>query len=323
MNLKTKNFRAGTVIFRENDQSSEMYIIQTGRVKITKKVQSQDVVIGEFGPRDILGEMSLLDGLSRSATAEAVTDTTVHYVTPEEFDEKTRTVPSWFLALLKTISKRLRSTDRRLKYNIWETDLGNISNLLCLMHRKQPGGAEAGIDLKAAKKECLELLTLSQKQTERILDYLNQKKLVRMERNSIHLPDPESLRKFAVYLRKKRRQNNVRQTSQGYFNEGIFELLGRLVETVKKNGPLPEGEKNLSLDAAVLRAEYAASGKTGEFERLLQDLAEGKVIELKETPVNTEKKATPEEKMKTIICNLDTVQGLLTEHRFDQLTAED
>src|SRR5262245_6547060 len=63
---------AGTVIFREQDDSDALYLVESGEVVISKQIQSGvDVVITTFHAGDFFGEMGLFDASPRSATAQA------------------------------------------------------------------------------------------------------------------------------------------------------------------------------------------------------------------------------------------------------------
>jgi CRP/FNR family cyclic AMP-dependent transcriptional regulator len=66
---------AGTVIFREGDEGNEMFIIQEGKVKISKSIGNKDHVLAILGKGDFFGEMAIVNRIRRTATAQTVTDT--------------------------------------------------------------------------------------------------------------------------------------------------------------------------------------------------------------------------------------------------------
>ena len=74
--LIAKEFRAGTVIFREMDDSDALYIVERGTVVVSKQVSGDvEMVLTRFAPGDFFGEMGLFDNAPRSASANAETDT--------------------------------------------------------------------------------------------------------------------------------------------------------------------------------------------------------------------------------------------------------
>ena len=73
--LIAKKFAAGTVIFRELDDSDALYIVDRGSVVVSKHISGDvDMVLTRFSPGDFFGEMGLFDNAPRSATANVETD---------------------------------------------------------------------------------------------------------------------------------------------------------------------------------------------------------------------------------------------------------
>ena len=63
---------SGRVVFKEGESGDTMYIIQKGRIKITKKVDSVEKILMVLGKGDFFGEMALIRNTPRTATATAV-----------------------------------------------------------------------------------------------------------------------------------------------------------------------------------------------------------------------------------------------------------
>jgi hypothetical protein len=66
------HFDNGQVLFHEGDDGDDMYIIQSGRVAIKKKVKDGDTTLAVLEKGDFFGEMAILERMPRSATAEVV-----------------------------------------------------------------------------------------------------------------------------------------------------------------------------------------------------------------------------------------------------------
>ncbi len=67
----------GAVIFRQGDSGNEMFVISEGRVRLTIGTGGHQKEVAVFGPGEFFGELSLLSGAARTATAEAVEDSTL------------------------------------------------------------------------------------------------------------------------------------------------------------------------------------------------------------------------------------------------------
>lgn len=108
-----RSYSAGTTLFAQGDASVDLYVIKTGQVRI---IQARDPDRAEEVPAtpgtgDVLGEMALLDDLPRSATAEAIEDTTVLLLPVWEFREILRRYPDIAVKLLGVLSRRLRKAE--------------------------------------------------------------------------------------------------------------------------------------------------------------------------------------------------------------------
>jgi CRP/FNR family transcriptional regulator, cyclic AMP receptor protein len=81
--LRRRRFRAGETIFHEGDPGDAMHVIASGRAKISiESFAGEEAILATLGPGDVFGELVLLDGAPRSATAVAV-EPTVTYVLAE------------------------------------------------------------------------------------------------------------------------------------------------------------------------------------------------------------------------------------------------
>jgi len=108
---------AGDALFREGEPGDYMAFILEGRVRIIKKnVYFRKKVVAELGVGDILGEIALIDGSPRSATAECETDCVFLTLDRERFDalaEKDLALGYKLLRkLAELICRRLRETTR-------------------------------------------------------------------------------------------------------------------------------------------------------------------------------------------------------------------
>lgn len=207
MAVTTKTFQPGSVFFYENDRSREMYIIQQGRVNIYRTEKGQKVPICEMGKGGIVGEMSLLDGRARSATVEALEETEVAVVTPEEFEKRAHSIPDWYLGMIRILSARLREVDRKLKASLDEEITANVASLLAMMLNKRKTGDSAdrlsdnSLDLKTAKNETMEILSLKHDKVSAALKEMETLNLLSTSNNILTINDKSTLALYAKYKR--------------------------------------------------------------------------------------------------------------------------
>ncbi|MGK0179776.1 MAG: CRP-like cAMP-binding protein [Nitrospinales bacterium] len=109
MNLR-RNLKKGETIFSQGSQSDCAFIINSGSVEIIENTLKGQKVIGQLTENEIFGEMGLIDGRPRSATARALEDSVVFKMTQVSFDKLAREKPEALLPILKVLSSRLRET---------------------------------------------------------------------------------------------------------------------------------------------------------------------------------------------------------------------
>ncbi|MBT4791395.1 MAG: cyclic nucleotide-binding domain-containing protein [Halobacteriovoraceae bacterium] len=111
----TKTVAEGEYLITEGGVSHEMYWILAGTFLITKMNHDDDnVIIGEAYPGELVGEMSFLDNLTRSASVRATTDSEVLVIPHKKFIDVMDQQPRWFRSLMQTISERLRKADNTI-----------------------------------------------------------------------------------------------------------------------------------------------------------------------------------------------------------------
>jgi len=102
----TQEFAKGEVVFNEGDPGGEMYAVLDGRVEL----KLEGVKVNEVGADEIFGEMALIDGSNRSATALASTDCTLAIIDKPRFESFVRENPDFVTQVMAVMAERLRKT---------------------------------------------------------------------------------------------------------------------------------------------------------------------------------------------------------------------
>jgi uncharacterized membrane protein len=117
--MHEERIAAGTTIFRENDPGGVLYIIAGGRVELSVIGEDRKkVVVDILEPGEFFGEVSLLDGGGRSATAAAAEGLDVFCLEREPFLGLLRRRPEVALDVLAAFAKRFRKTDELLRRRV-------------------------------------------------------------------------------------------------------------------------------------------------------------------------------------------------------------
>jgi CRP-like cAMP-binding protein len=108
---ETRKLVPGEVLFKTGDKPDALYIIKAGQVQI----YDDGVVFETVGPGGIIGEMALVDGSPRSASAKAVAPSEVIPVDEKRFLWMVEQTPFFALKVMRVLTQRLRITDNRLR----------------------------------------------------------------------------------------------------------------------------------------------------------------------------------------------------------------
>jgi CRP/FNR family cyclic AMP-dependent transcriptional regulator len=104
-----ERFRSGKAIFDEGGKGDKMYVVCSGEVIIERGGK----LVEALSAGDIFGEMALIDGRSRSATARAKTDCEVAPITEKAFVSLVHETPLFALSVMHNLADRLRRANER------------------------------------------------------------------------------------------------------------------------------------------------------------------------------------------------------------------
>jgi CRP-like cAMP-binding protein len=117
--LKLEVRPAGSVLFRKGEGGDAMYLIEGGRVRIhIRDEDDEEVTLTELARGDFFGEMAILDGKTRSASATVTEEARLAVLSREHFHEYVRRNPDLALEMLSAITERLRHTDEMLRRRV-------------------------------------------------------------------------------------------------------------------------------------------------------------------------------------------------------------
>ncbi len=130
-------FDPDQIIFCEYEPGNDFYMILNGQVRILKTVGNSIKTMDLINTGDIFGEMSLLDGQPRSATAVAVTEVRTLNFNRENFDYLMNKTPQIAFKLLTLFSTRIYDQKRRLQILLFDDISGKVADVLLMLSEKQ------------------------------------------------------------------------------------------------------------------------------------------------------------------------------------------
>jgi CRP/FNR family transcriptional regulator, cyclic AMP receptor protein len=184
--MRIRRFRRGETIFHLGDPGDALFIVMGGSIKITLPADSGDeAILATLRPGDFFGELALLDGAPRSATAVAIEATETYILPRERFRELISSEPIMREALLATLAAEVR----RLTHHVEELHFLDITGRLA--SRLARLASESGAAKLAAMIGC------TRQSVNKLLGMFSDDKLIRLERDRIVVLDLDGLARAA------------------------------------------------------------------------------------------------------------------------------
>ena len=124
-------YKKDNMVLIEEEIGSTMFVILDGRVKISRiSDEGREVILSILVDGDFFGEMSILDGQTRSANAVTLEDTVMLIVRRENFLQMLYDYPQVSINLLKELAHRLRRSDSQIKSLSLQNALGRVASTI-------------------------------------------------------------------------------------------------------------------------------------------------------------------------------------------------
>jgi len=132
-----KTFPKNTILFSEGDRSDSLYVICSGKIKVTiNDKEGNEVILAIIGPGEYFGEMALLDSGPRSACAITKEPTQLLIFSKNDFMDIFSSNPIAF-NLLKGLIKRLREANKKIESLALLDVYGRVARLLIQLAKPQ------------------------------------------------------------------------------------------------------------------------------------------------------------------------------------------
>lgn len=139
----SRSYADAELICREGETSAEMFVIRRGSVRVFKASPRGELDLAVLGKGDFFGEMSVLEGLPRDASAQAIGEAEVLVVTAGALLVRLRRDPTFAFELLRRLSGRVRSLNARLVLALGGGEQGlDPAYAGALLYQSEPKRAE-------------------------------------------------------------------------------------------------------------------------------------------------------------------------------------
>jgi CRP-like cAMP-binding protein len=197
--LRRRRFRRGEVIFHQGDPGDALHLVRSGAIKIVlPSAEGEEAIIATLQSGDFFGELALLDGAPRSATAVAQEACETWTLSRELFHGLLERDASLRDALLAGLARELRRLTGQVE-DLHFLDLGGrlAMRLVRLARDADPDAREARLDWPYTQSDLAAMIGGTRQSVNRLLADLVDRGLVIIEHDTLTIPDVSALAREA------------------------------------------------------------------------------------------------------------------------------
>lgn len=199
--MRVRRFRRGEVVFHQGDPGDALFVVTAGAIKISLPSEAgEEAILATVRAGDFFGELALLDGAPRSATATALEASETWMLPRDRFRELIGTEPTIRDALLASVAGELR----RLTHHVEELHFLDITGRLAA--RLSRLAAEQGVatsdgsvrlDAPLTQGDLAAMIGCTRQSVNKLLGLFVDDGLLRLEREAIVIVDLPGLERAA------------------------------------------------------------------------------------------------------------------------------
>ena len=200
-NTHRRTFAKDMIIFHKDSPGESLYLIESGRVRIFVLSESgQEISVNIYGPGEVFGELSLLDGLPRSAGAMALEDTVTLALHRDDFTRLLEANPQMATSILKVLSSRVRYTTAYAESLAFLDVYGRVAaKLLELAERYGVESDGIEIQLRLTQSELATWVGATRESVNKVLGTFRELGLIDIANQRITILDKPGLRRRITY----------------------------------------------------------------------------------------------------------------------------
>jgi len=193
-----KKYKKGNIVVLEKEMGAALFVIISGKVKIVRTDEDgREVILSIFGPGEFFGEMSLLDGLARSASVVALAKAELFMIHRRDFLKLLQEHPQVAISLLGELTTRLRKADTQIKSLSLKDASGRVANVI-LMLADDIGVFRKGkveIDELPLQQDMANMAGTSRETVSRMIHQFIREGHLQLDGNKLTINDYEEFRK--------------------------------------------------------------------------------------------------------------------------------
>jgi CRP/FNR family cyclic AMP-dependent transcriptional regulator len=200
-----ETYAVGAVLFREGEPGKHMYVIQSGRVQLTRKVRGREAHLATLPAGEFFGEMAIINKQPRSATATVIEEAHLLVLDARTFEAMIRGNAEIALRMIKKLAARLGQANSQLETLLVQDLNHRIVHQLRVLSETRGQVDLPGVRIDVSVDELAELIGAKPKEARDGLERLEKARLLTKEPGSIVIAEVGKLAEFLDFLEMKER----------------------------------------------------------------------------------------------------------------------
>ena len=195
-----KKVLAGTVLFKDGEAGKQMFVIHSGKIRITKKIGEIEKTLAILPAGEFFGEMAILNDEPRTATAIVEEDSQLLVIDPKTFEAMIRGNSEISLRMIKKLAQRLKQADEQIESLMIKDNNTKIISILAKMAENEGEATAGGTKIMITVKDISMKTGLEEPKITEILKKVIAARILSVEEKSMTVSDAGKLRKFLDFL---------------------------------------------------------------------------------------------------------------------------
>lgn len=198
-----REFPRGTVLFREGEPGKEMYVLQAGKVAISKKVRDVEKILATLGPGEFFGEMAIISNKPRNASATVAEDAKLLVIDPKTFEAMIRGNSEIAVRMIKKLADRLSEADSQIENLLLADPSSRVVHAILQACQSRGRQMEEGIEIDFAVRDQPREIGVGEPAIRYMLDKLERSGIIERSGDRLVVHDTARLHDFLSYLEMK------------------------------------------------------------------------------------------------------------------------
>lgn len=199
--LRRRRYSKGQILFAQGEPGASLFVVESGRVNtVLAYSDGKELVLNSYGPGDVFGELSLLDGEGRFADAVVECDSQLLVLGRDEFVRFLEERPRTAISLLAIVTRKVRRLTRQV-HDIAFLDVpARLAQALLDLSaaRGKPVDGGAARSIRTTQTEMAGMIGATRESVNKWLGYFEDRGLIRRTRGQVTVLRPDILAQRAV-----------------------------------------------------------------------------------------------------------------------------